>query len=95
MSDTTSVVMFPTVVFRAAISTPSTVPETAIFPVTDTPALVVSNFLLLSWYNSTAPFPINLARFSPPPGAFSKAIVLDLTTKFPVPPSSMKEFEPS
>ena len=34
VSDTKSVVMFETVVLSAAISTPSTVPDTAMFPVT-------------------------------------------------------------
>ena len=38
--------MFPTVVLSAAISTPSTVPDTVILPVTLTPALVTSNFVL-------------------------------------------------
>ena len=37
VSDTRSVVMFETVVLSAAISTPSTVPVTVMFPVTSTP----------------------------------------------------------
>ena len=35
---------FPTVVLSAAISTPSTVPDTTIFPVTETPVVVVAIF---------------------------------------------------
>lgn len=42
------------------MSTPSTVPDTATLPDTSIPDAVVSNFLTLSWYNSTAPSAIPL-----------------------------------
>ena len=46
------IVSSPVILISPVTSTPL---ETSRFPVTDAPPLVVSNFLLLLWYNSTAP----------------------------------------
>ena len=72
---------------RAATSTPSTVPDTAILPLTDMPLLVVSNFETLLWYNSQ--FPSARKRANASPVYLLKLIWLERISRLPVPVSSI------
>jgi len=71
-----------------ATSRPSTVPLTAMFPVTLTPEEVVAILTELSWYKEAEPSAAKSASISP--SYFSNLIdALPRSVRFPVPASSM------
>ena len=74
VSDTTSVVMLLTVVLSAAISTPSTVPVTEMFPVTSRPAPTSRLFVIVA-----CPLSPSIENNDVPLETFSIPIVLGLS----------------